>query len=208
MDIFVHLVECHGEGDQDNERGHTWQELTEALACPDSSNTSHGLSLDQRSGGLYGNWFDDGRWSYSYWLSFRHGVQFINGLLARCLLSCRLLVKFLLAGRVLQNRALDVHFVHEIQSITWPLKLLIEANAILFMDQFLELAHACLLRRLRVTSEEPWILLEDGEVVDIEIALSLLACFSASRGLLEASRVFRGLWLYSNDFRLGAKLDW
>ena len=80
-----------------------------------------------------------------------HLIPLVECLLALIFLCAQsgLLLLFLLVSRVLQNRTLNVYFVHEIKGIARSLKLVVEARCILFSHKFLQLAHASLLRSLR-----------------------------------------------------------
>ena len=70
-------------------------------------------------------------------------------------------------GRVLQNGALDVDFVHEVEGIARSLKLVIKPSCVLLPHQLLKLAHAGLLRSLRRTAQKPGLLPEDWEILNL-----------------------------------------
>ena len=73
----------------------------------------------------------------------------------------------LVTGCILQNGALNVDFVHEVESVARSLKLVVEACCILFMYELFKLAHTSVLRSLRRTTKEPRFLLEDREIFDL-----------------------------------------
>ena len=83
----------------------------------------------------------------------------------------------LVTGSILQNGALDVDFVHEVQSIARSLKLVVETCCILLSHKLLKLAHAGVLRGLRRAAKEPRLFLEDREVLNLEIAGLLWLAF-------------------------------
>ena len=113
-----------------------------------------------------------------------HLIPLVKSLLALIFLSaqCGLLLLFLLMSRVLQNRALNVYFVHEIKGIARSLKLVVETGCILLSHKLFQLAHTRFLRSLGRAAKKPGLLLEDREVFDPEVAL-LLVLQACCRGL-------------------------
>ena len=62
--------------------------------------------------------------------------------------SCSCLFYFLVSCCVLQNCTLDVNFVHEVEAIAGPLKLVIKSCCVLFTHKLLKLAHPSFLSSL------------------------------------------------------------
>ena len=107
-----------------------------------------------------------------------HLIPLVQCLLSRLILCVRggLLLLILLLSCVLQNCTLNVHFVHEIESVARSLKFVIEADCIFISNKLLKLTHTSFLCGLRWASEEPWFLLEDRKVLDLKIALLRACC--------------------------------